>query len=553
MASDPTPRTSGTPLPGQNVDWSYEQIQRAKNDILAGLVILKTQRDLGWGFGVSADFRTLSAARASYKPFLIGFIPPDLQSLNFTPIERTSSKDASIVGKRQRSGGVVQPGISASSPNLGELQAKTVYVSQNAIGDEIYRSLINRGIPEQQARSLVPLMVGQVGAELAYDPAKGGFRTHSYNIGNVHAGSGGKLKDPNGSATDPSNWERPPSIPKGGTYVLGVDMEKGVRYPVYFQAAPDLQTGVDKWVGSVSRWTGVLDADDPHEYVQALRPDLNKPPAPGSDPRAYFTADPAQYERNLAAGANRYRNQVPNGPGGRNDTVAIDESSDSEPTGSADIMSLGAVTTATDVDPLNNGLGRNIRVDTTRLQVSNRQILDMQRQIVQATSIPPLLMLVNPSEFSRHYEHNLDYAKVRRGNQVHMWFEKPLAISCRGVTAGQYTMDQTGAGGLTTFNRVHSLSYKNLLSLVSIYRNNGYLYSGEGSGKGNDGIPILPMAVFIYYDNHVYIGSFSNFTVSDEASKSYNMSYDFKFNVRYDFDCSRMSSGEISSSISGST
>ena len=145
---------------------------------------------------------------------------------------------------------------------------------------------------------------------------------------------------------------------------------------------------------------------------------------------------------------------------------------------------------------------------------------------------PPLVMLINPSQFSRNYENAVDSSpKTRHGHVVHAWLERPMKIGCTGVTAGQYVVDMEGAGGLTNANRIHSISYGNLLSLVAIYKNNGIVYSGP---EGEIGIPIVPFTIFIYYDDHVYLGSFDDFSVEDSADKPFQMSYSFSFTVRYD-------------------
>jgi hypothetical protein len=147
------------------------------------------------------------------------------------------------------------------------------------------------------------------------------------------------------------------------------------------------------------------------------------------------------------------------------------------------------------------------------------------------------MMLVNPSKFTRSYEQTVDPVKVRRGYAVHVWNERPLSISCDGVTAAQYAFRADGEGGLTHFNRLYSASYKNLMSLVSFYRNNGHIYRGAPNNDPyNMGVPTISMSVYIYYDEKIYVGSFDDFSVTDDAEKPYNMSYSFKFTVRYEVD-----------------
>jgi hypothetical protein len=198
------------------------------------------------------------------------------------------------------------------------------------------------------------------------------------------------------------------------------------------------------------------------------------------------------------------------------------------------LMVYGKVTQA-ETDDLTLRLGRNIAfASKERLKVVEEQTAALQKQIDIINSTPPLLMLVNPSEFTRGYEHSADSSvKGRYGHIVQVWLERPMKISGRGVTAGQYAIVGGGFGGLTTENRVHSLSYQSLMSLVMIYKNNGVIFAGSESQAG---IPILACSIYIYYDNHIYIGSFNDFSIEDNASKPFNMTYNFSFDVRYDLD-----------------
>jgi hypothetical protein len=123
---------------------------------------------------------------------------------------------------------------------------------------------------------------------------------------------------------------------------------------------------------------------------------------------------------------------------------------------------------------------------------------------------------------------------VRTGNVVHTWFEQPIKINASGVSAAQYAIAADLSGGLTNYNRLHSLSYMNLMSLLLIYKNNGMVY-GQ-SGTWDEGVIILPGAVYIYYDDRLYIGSFDSFGITDDATKPHNLTYNFSFTVRYDMD-----------------
>jgi hypothetical protein len=199
------------------------------------------------------------------------------------------------------------------------------------------------------------------------------------------------------------------------------------------------------------------------------------------------------------------------------------------------LMTYGQRLGPDSVDKLDGRWGRTVDPDGDRRKYTDKQVDALRAQIENIKKIPPLLLLINPSEFNRSYEHTTDSSvKTRHGHIVHMWIEKPFKISSSGVTAGQYVVDASGRGGLTTERRVHSLSYANLSSLVGIYKNNGRIFIGDEANPANRGVQLLAFTVFVYYDEHIYLGSFDDFGVIDSSDKPFNMSYSMKFNVRYD-------------------
>jgi len=187
-------------------------------------------------------------------------------------------------------------------------------------------------------------------------------------------------------------------------------------------------------------------------------------------------------------------------------------------------------------DPNTTRLKKNVRAaDNLRQKIAKTQTDALRAQIQAINNTPPLALAINPQSFDRSYEQAVDSPKGRAGHIIHSWLERPMKISSSGVSAGQYVLDGAGGGGLTSERRVHSISYHNLMSLVMIYKNNGVIFAGIEAGSER-GIPIVACALYIYYDNHIYIGSFDDFGIDDRADKPFNMGYSFKFNVRYDLD-----------------
>lgn len=194
----------------------------------------------------------------------------------------------------------------------------------------------------------------------------------------------------------------------------------------------------------------------------------------------------------------------------------------------------GVDPTAALQDPTSSTTNKTTAIDASRqLSAVAKQTADINRQLQVIRNIPPLALLVNPKSFSKNYEHTYDYAKGRRKDIVSLWLEKPTTLSASGTTVAAYSITELKQGGITGTQRVNSLMYENLMSLVGIYRNNGMLFQGGFDGQ-NRGVPTLPLSVFIYYDGRVYIGSFDQFSISDRAEAPFTYEFSFDFTVRFE-------------------
>ena len=511
---------------------------------VAGNASINTVPQVAVDSRTSASFGTLTAARKPFKPFIIGFIPPDAL-VNYVPIDVINKNIADVTGStaqgQSASAGLSNTGaVYAGSPN--QVQAARTTFSQQELGDALYQSLKSRGFSDDQASTLVPLMVGQIGAEITKTNDGTSFITNNYNIGNVHMAAAGQYNTP---GVPSSGYAVSPTTPRGGTFVLGNDSyganqkipdgaKVGDSYPVYFQASTSLQDSTNKWLDTLSNWPGVTDATNAQDYTTAL---LSTQQGGSGIKGSYFTGPPTLYARNIDAGQNRYLQATGGVVTPSNADTVANATSDNSKLG-VGVMVSGDITDIDATDPLSFVAGRNIRAttDQDRARVVSLQVAQINAQIKAIQQTPPLSTLINPQEFTRSYENSFDAPKARRGHIVHTWLEKPLIISCKGQTAGSYVFDSTsGAGGLTNRYRCRALSYRNLMSLVRIYKNNGYIYTGNAFGGGaNANMPLLAMSVYVYFDDHLYIGSFNEFSISDSADRPFNFEYSLSFNVRYD-------------------
>lgn len=345
------------------------------------------------------------------------------------------------------------------------------------------------------------------------------------------------------------------AINRPGSRFLGTDTEGGGVYISSYKAFNTFDDAATEFVSYIyDTFPDVRSASTPEEYEHAIMNGLvqNGITRKFHDPSAKVRKD---YISGLTNGLQAYNNRYGNE---QESLSGQGRSADATDDPSQHVMAYGA---SFDLDdPLASVFGRNIAADETRLSMIQSQMNALSMQLSILRSIPPLILLVNPQEFRRSHENLVDAGtKTRVGNIVHTWLEQPVKINASGVSAAQFAVAADMSGGLTTYNRVHSLSYRNLMSLVMIYKNNGSLYdvasgaSEDGSvgSAAGDGSIILPGSVFIYYDDHVYIGSFDSFGITDDAGKPHNLAYTFTFTVRYDIHVDMGIDAQLSATTRG--
>jgi hypothetical protein len=455
---------------------------------------------------------SLHGVRQLGKMFVIGFIPPDITT-NFVSFEQKNRTISTVFG------GGVSPSKGKDNSSVNELKKTGTKINELDLGSAYYTSLKSRGYTDDQAKRMAPVLVGISGAESI---KKGNdLYTNNYNLANTLVGTPGS-----GIGIDPVP-------PNGGTYISGIITDKnGEKQSCYYAASDSLQDAADKHVDVLISSGLTPETQNDIYLVRIARPDLDDP----------FTFNAQNYNAKIGVGADSYSTSL-NSSGKPIDSFT--PGSDSKFIGlGIGIMGSAEVTDEEGQDPLNRS-GRNVRALNNRRQAAAQaQVQFIEQQVSYIQSIPPLAMVVGPSDFTRSYSPTVDVPKARSGNIVHMWMEKPISIKASGSTAVQYAFDSQGNGGVTHQNRIYSLSYKNMMSLVRIYRNNGYIYAGSGAfGQGNDGIPLFAMSTYIYHDGRIYIGSFDDFTVTDSADNPHNMEYSFSFSVRYEVEASDATSG----------
>lgn len=146
-------------------------------------------------------------------------------------------------------------------------------------------------------------------------------------------------------------------------------------------------------------------------------------------------------------------------------------------------------------------------------------------------TVPSLTLFINPSSWNRSITKVQQNHWTRRGIKTERWGDDLEQIQARGEIGGFYTL-QTG---LTRFHRWQTPTYRNLMELVQIYKNNGCTYGKTYSEISDFVAPsqnrILDVGyVEILYGYEVFVGNFESFEVMESDEKPYSLSYSFTFN-----------------------
>jgi hypothetical protein len=174
------------------------------------------------------------------------------------------------------------------------------------------------------------------------------------------------------------------------------------------------------------------------------------------------------------------------------------------------------------------------------------QALDVVVQLNRILATPSLTLLVNPEQLQITHSKRQAYTDRSRFNYVFQsWGEEQVRLSVSGRSAGfvvgsRGSGDSTrsttlGASGYQYASKWDSAAWQNLMSLFTIYRNNGYFY--DTSGRPKSEAHLFVGSVEITYDQWVYVGNFDNFNYSYEEEKQHGVvQFSFDFTASQVFD-----------------
>lgn len=174
---------------------------------------------------------------------------------------------------------------------------------------------------------------------------------------------------------------------------------------------------------------------------------------------------------------------------------------------------------------------------------------DMAQQLDTILKAPPITFYINPISFAISYTKKHQFTeRTRYGYIYQAWGEDQPKISVSGrigsFVAGKGN-DPTVAvpTGHQFATKLDSASFQQLMALLTLYKNNGYIYDLLGRSNAHH----LVGCIAIEYDGFTYFGHFDSFEWGyEETNVAGGLSYSFNFTVSRMFDNQQTSTLNVS-------
>jgi len=186
------------------------------------------------------------------------------------------------------------------------------------------------------------------------------------------------------------------------------------------------------------------------------------------------------------------------------------------------------------------------------------QALSVISQLNALLATPPLTLLINPMAFSIVRQKKQQYSDRNRSGYIFMaWGEEQVRLNVSGRIGAYYAGTRyfdgdspqnfqghggpsrgristtTSPSGNQFATMRDSASYQNLMSLLTLFRNNGYIYDLVGESEAHWWIGMIAIS----YDQWTYAGHFENFSFThQETTMRGGIEFTFDFVASFVFD-----------------
>jgi len=156
---------------------------------------------------------------------------------------------------------------------------------------------------------------------------------------------------------------------------------------------------------------------------------------------------------------------------------------------------------------------------------------------------PSLTLMINPTSLESKFAPKISEQRVRwAGNNpayiFHAHHDELDVLTASGKSAMFMTNN-----GLSRKDRTDSKAYENIYQLVTIYRNNGKNLNRKPDSTQPNSYGVVSPAlinsigrVTITYNNFIYQGHFTSFSLTENDTSPFTVDYNFEFKVTKIFD-----------------
>lgn len=168
---------------------------------------------------------------------------------------------------------------------------------------------------------------------------------------------------------------------------------------------------------------------------------------------------------------------------------------------------------------------------------------EMAIQLDTILKAPPITFYINPSSFAITYTKKHQFTeRTRYGFIYQAWGEDQPKISISGrigsFVSGQGNSRVAVPTGHQFGSKLDSASFQQLMALLTLYKNNGYVYDLLGKSNAHH----LVGCIAIEYDGFTYFGHIESFEWGyEETNVSGGINYSFQFTVSRMYDNSESS------------
>lgn len=162
---------------------------------------------------------------------------------------------------------------------------------------------------------------------------------------------------------------------------------------------------------------------------------------------------------------------------------------------------------------------------------TREQLKDIAIQMDHLDNLPPIIFLINPTSFNQEYSSIQAFQEQSRyGFIFQRWGEdlEKLSFTCRigAFISGRRDPNSQGISGLQYVSRRDSAGFRQLQSILAVYRNSSAIYDRLGKSRAYHAVGTQS----IHYDGQEWEGRITSFSYGmDESQQHGNLEFSFEF------------------------